>query len=114
MIDALFERLNVPVKHRTGAAAAHLMPDAMHLEPFLGRFFAPANFVAHSSVKDFRAAASDGTEAALAQKLERIGDRHLEDSLGEMANFDRSECFNMKFWIERSQSTEQIEILIFL
>ena len=61
MIDALLERLDVAVEHRAGAAAAHLMPGAMHLEPFLGGFFAAADLVAHTGIENLRAAAGDAS-----------------------------------------------------
>src|SRR5437763_8923942 len=67
MINPLFERLDVAVKHCACAAPTHAMPDAMHVEPFLGRFLAATDLVAHIGVKNFRAAASDRAEAVLAQ-----------------------------------------------
>src|ERR1700719_4742241 len=42
MIDALFERLDVPVQHGTGTVSTHSMPGPVNLEPFLGCFFAAA------------------------------------------------------------------------
>src|ERR1043166_7205742 len=93
MIDALFESLDMTVKHRAGAAAAHFVPGAMNIEPFLGRFFAAANPVPHFGIENFRAAASDGTETVFSQKPQCVGDRHLEDPLCEVANFNRGECF---------------------
>jgi hypothetical protein len=57
MIDALFKRFNVTVKHGASAAAAHPMPGPMNIEPFLGGFFAAANAVPHVRIKDFGATA---------------------------------------------------------
>ena len=41
MVDPLFDRLDVPVKHRAGAAATHLVPGAMHIKPFRRAFLCP-------------------------------------------------------------------------
>jgi len=59
MIDALGQRFNVSVEHGARAAAAHLMPRPMDVEPFLGGFFPAANLVPHSGIENFRAAARD-------------------------------------------------------
>ena len=105
MIDALLERFDMAVKHGASAAAAHAMPGPMNIEPFLSRLFAATNPVPHRSIKNFRATASDGTQAALTEKLECLRDRHLEDSLSEMTNFNRSKGFDVQIRIESAQST---------
>src|SRR4051812_17916078 len=45
MINALLERFDVPVKHRGCAAASHLVPDAVDIQPFLSAFLSAAKFV---------------------------------------------------------------------
>jgi hypothetical protein len=47
------------VEHGARAAAAHLMPRPVDVEPFLGSFFPAANLVAHNRIENFRAAARD-------------------------------------------------------
>src|SRR5438105_10277672 len=66
MIDTLIEGFDMTIKHRAGAATAHAMPGAMNIEPFVGRFFAAANLVAHGGIKNFGATAGDGTQTVFA------------------------------------------------
>ncbi len=95
MIDPLREGLDMPVKHRARAATAHLMPRAVNIEPFRGRFFSATNLVPHFRVKNFCAATGHGAQACFTQKLERIPDRQMKNSLGEMADLDRSKGFDV-------------------
>src|SRR2546423_13538193 len=113
MIDALLECFNVAVKHRASAAAAHSMPGAMNIQPFLGGFFAATNPIAHASVENFRAATGDRAQTVFAQKLKRFWDRHLEDALREMSNLDCRESFDVRIGIESAQSTKQLEVPFF-
>src|ERR1051326_133582 len=101
-------------KHCARAAAAHFVPGAMNVEPLVGRFFTAANLVPHFGIENLRAAAGDGTETVFPQKLQGIEDRHLEDPLCEMPDFDRGECFDVQIRIESAQAVEQIEIPLFL
>ena len=59
MIDALRKRFDMPVEHGACAAAAHLMPRPVDVEPFLGSFFPTANLVPHNGIENFRAAPCD-------------------------------------------------------
>src|SRR5438874_12287815 len=114
MIDTLLESLDVTIKHGASAAATHAMPNSVNIKPLLGRFFAAANPVSDCGIKNFGASASDGAKARFAEKLERFWDRHLEDSLSAMANFNRSKGFDVEIGIGRAQSAQQIEIPLFL
>src|SRR5260370_7558579 len=114
MIDTLLEMLDVTIKHGASDAATHAMPNSVNIKPLLGRFFAATTPVSHCGLKNFGASTSDGAKAGFAEKLERFWDRHLEDSLSEMANFNRSEGFDVEIGIERAQSAQQIEIPLFL
>src|SRR5580704_8321235 len=67
MVDAMFERLNVTIEHRAGAAPTHLMPGSVDIKPFFGRLLPTANAVAHGCVKNFRAAAGNGSQSVFAQ-----------------------------------------------
>ena len=96
------KRFDLSVKHRARAAAPHRMPGAMHVEPFRGGFLAAANLVAHNRVENLGAPPGDRTKPGFAQNFQRIANRHLEDSLGQMADFDRGECLYMQLWIERA------------
>src|SRR5260370_5533554 len=114
MMDGRAESRDVTLKQGASAAATHAMPNSVTIKPLLGRFFAAANPVSHCGIKNFGASTSDGAEAGFAEKLERFWDRHLEDSLSEMANFNRSKSFDVEIGIERAQSAQQIEIPLFL
>ena len=59
MIDAVCKGFDMSVKHGASAAATHSMPGSVNVEPFLGRFFPPANLVTHNRIENFRAAARD-------------------------------------------------------
>src|SRR5215211_3350679 len=100
MVSPMRKRFYLSVKHRACAAAAHRMPGAMNVQPFGGGFFAAANLIAHDWVEDFGASAGDRTKPRFAQNFQRIANRHFEDSLGQMANFDRGECLYMQLRIE--------------
>src|SRR5215472_8910138 len=101
MIDALSERLDMSEEHCAGTAACHLMPGAMHIQPFRGSFFAAANFIAHNRIENLRAAAGDGAEAGFTQSFQRIVDRHAKDPLSKMPHLDSGKGFDMKIGIKR-------------
>ena len=102
MIRPMRKRFDLSVKHRACAAAAHRMPRAMHAQPFGSGFLAAANLVADDRIENLGATSSDRTKPSFAQNFQRIANRHLEDSLGQMTDFDRGECLYMQLWIERA------------
>src|SRR6202166_3923699 len=106
-------RFDVTVEHGAGAAAAHLMPHAMHIEPFGGGFFAATNLIAHNRIENFGAAPGDRVEASFAQSLQRVADRHAKDSLRQMTNLDGGKCLDVKLRIKCAQTTQKIEIPFF-
>src|SRR5262245_49239349 len=110
MVDALFECLDVAVKHRAGTPAAHSVPNTMNVEPFLGGFFAATDFVAHFRIENFGAATGDGAESVFTQKRKCLGNRNLKDSLRQMAHFNGGESFNVEGRVESAQSAQQVEI----
>ncbi len=59
MIDAMFNRFDVPEKHRAGAPTTHLVPDPMDFLPFFRRFFPPADLVADDRIENLCAAARE-------------------------------------------------------
>src|SRR5215831_17198656 len=103
MISPMCKRFDVSVKHRTCAAAAHRMPGAMHVDPFSGRFLSAADLVAHDRIENLGATAGDRTKPCFTENLQRISNRHLKDSLGQMTRFDGGECLYMQMRIERPQ-----------
>ncbi len=66
MIDAMRERLDVPVKHGAGASATHFVPGPVDVEPFGSGFLAATDFIAHNRIENFRAAAGYGAETGFA------------------------------------------------
>ena len=113
MIDPLLKRFDVAVEHGTGAAAAHPMPNPMDIEPFFGGFLAAANLFPHFGIKNFGAAAGNGTQPGIAQNCERLWDRHLENSLSEMANFNGGKGLDVKIRIERAQTSQELQVPLF-
>ena len=114
MIHTLSSRFDVTVEHGAGAAAAHLMPHAMHIEPFGGGLFAATNLITHDGIENFGAAAGDRTETRFAQSLQRVADRHAKDSLRQMTNLDGGKCLDVKLRIKCAQTTQKIEIPVLL
>src|SRR2546423_10274779 len=112
MIDPLLESFDVTVEHGAGAAPAHLVPDAMNIEPFCGTLLAAANLVAHLWIEYFSAAAGERTEARLFQNGERFGNGKLEDPLREMPDLDGGECLDDDLRIESAEAAKQFEIPI--
>src|SRR6476659_6936274 len=113
MISPMSKRLDVPVKHRACAASAHRMPNAMHIEPFGGGLLAATDLVAHDRIENLGATPGNRTKPGFAKNFQRIVNRHLEDSLRQMANFDRGECLYMQLRIKRAKSSQEIEIPVF-
>ena len=113
VISPLNKRFDVSVKHRACAAAAHRMPGAMHVEPFSRGFLTATDLVAHDRIEDLGTTTGDRTKPGFAQKFQRISNRHLENSLGQVASFDGSKCFYMQLRIKRAQSFQQLDIPIF-
>src|ERR1043166_445399 len=107
-------RFDVTVKHRASAAASHLMPHAMHIQPFAGRFFSTTDLVAPDRVENFGAAAGDRTETRFAQSFQSVADRHAKDSLRQMTNLDRSKCLDVKLRVEGVQTMQKVEIPLLL
>src|SRR5438876_10853022 len=89
------------------------MPGAMHVQPFGCGLLATADLIAHARIENLRATAGDRAESFLAQRFQCIADRHAKDSLGQMTNLDRGECFDVKLRIEGTQSTQKIQIPFF-
>src|SRR5260370_41743968 len=53
VIDALFQRFDMPKQHRTGAPFAHSVPDPVHFFPFFGGFFSSADFISYLGIESF-------------------------------------------------------------
>src|ERR1044072_2953626 len=90
------------------------MPRPMDFKPFSGGFFAAADFIAHGRIENLRPAPSDRAEANRAQSFQCVTDRHPENSLRQMAGFDRSKGLDVKVRIESTQSLQKLQIPLFL
>jgi hypothetical protein len=110
VVDALLERLDMPVEHGAGAAATHLVPDPMDIEPFGGAFLAAAKLVADVGIEDLCAPTGKRAQTSVPKSSEGVGDRELEDTLGQMANLDRCEGFDDQVWVESAHSLEQFDV----
>src|SRR5882724_3778536 len=86
----------------------------MNVEPFRGGFFAAADFITDGRVENLRAAASDRAEPNRAQSFQCVTDRHPENSLRQMADFDRRKGLDVKVRIESTQSLQRLQIPLFL
>src|SRR2546421_236370 len=110
MIDALFDRFDVAVKHGAGAAAAHVVPDAVDIEPFRRALLTAAKFVAHLRIEYFRAASGKRAKTGLAENGECVRNRTFKDPLSEMADFNGRECLDRYVRIKAAEPLEQFEI----
>src|SRR5689334_7379003 len=90
------------------------MPRPMNVKPFGSGFFSVADFIADRRIENLRAAPSDRAEANRAQSFQCVTDRHPENSLRQMAGFDRSKGLNVKVRIEGTQSLQKLQIPLFL
>src|SRR5229473_4426014 len=104
MIDAMCMGFHMAVKHGARAAPAHLMPDAVNIEPLRSGFFTATNLIAHAGVEDFRTAAGERTEAGFAQNGKRLRNGKAKNTIGQMPNLDRSKSFDVQSRIECAQA----------
>src|SRR6188472_3620972 len=88
VISPMSKRLDVSIKHRACAAAAHQMPGPMDVEPFSGGFLAPTDLVPHDRIEYLGPTPSDRTKPGVTKNFQRLSNWHLEDSLSQMAGFD--------------------------
>ena len=95
MFDALGQRFDVAEHHGGGAAAAELVPDAVHFEPIVGHDFAACNGVADAIDEDFAATAREAAEAGGLQAFEYRAERQLRD-FGEVIDFRRAEAVDVQ------------------
>ena len=110
VISPMSKRFDVSVKHRAGTATTHRMPGAMNIKPFGSCFLAAADLVSDDRIKNLRATACDRTKSGFAKNFQRVANRHLKNSLGQMTDFDGSKCFYVQLRIERPESFQQIEV----
>src|SRR5215210_644166 len=77
VLDALLERLDVPVHHRGGCGHAEAVRGAHDVEPLLRSRLLRRDLVAHAIDEDLGAAARERVEARVAEPRERLVDRQL-------------------------------------
>src|ERR1700722_12718559 len=106
----MFECLDVAVKHRGSTPSTHLVPGAMNVDPFSCSLFTPANLISHDRVENLSSAAGDRAEAIVPEKFKHFTHRQAKDSLRKVSNFNRRKCLNMKFWIKRAQTLQELKI----
>src|ERR1051326_7576432 len=113
MIDSLSGGLNMPIEHRAGAAATHLMLGAMDIEPFRRCFLSATDLVAHGTLEIYGASSGHRADIGLAQIFEYIADRHAENSVSKVSHLNRGENLNMKIGIKCAQTTQKIKVPLF-
>ena len=90
VLDALGERLDVAEHHRAGRAAAELVPDAVHFEPFVGQHLFVGDRLADAIDEDLAAAARQAAHAGVLEPLQHLAQRQLVE-LVEVPDFRRAE-----------------------
>src|SRR2546423_14039954 len=110
MIDALCDRFDVAIKHGAGAAAPHVVPDAVDTEPSRRACLAAAKFVAHLRIEYFRPASGKRAKTGVTENGERVRNRTFKDSLSEMADFNGRKCLDRYVRIKGAEPLEQFEI----
>ena len=72
MVDAVSRRLDMPNKHRGRAPPPHLVPGAMHLQPFFARLLPSANGVTDDRIKDFRPSPRECVQAGFPENFQSL------------------------------------------
>ena len=94
VLDPLGQRFDVAEHHRRRAAAAQLVPHAVHVEPIVGQHLAARDCFAHAIDQNLAAAAGQAAEAGRLQSLQHRAQRQLGD-LGEVMNLRRAEAVDV-------------------
>ena len=94
VLDPLGQRFDVAEHHRGRAAAAQLVPHAIHVQPIVGQHFAARDLAADAIDQNLRAAAGQAAQPGRLQPLEHRAQRQLRD-LGEVMNLRRAEAVDV-------------------
>ena len=98
-LDALGQGLDVAEHHGAGGAAAQLVPDAMHFQPFVGQALVDRHGLADAIDEDLAAAAGQAAHAGVLEAAQHLAQRQLVE-LVEVPDFRRAEGVQ----VERSDS----------
>ena len=110
MVDAVRQRLDMSVKHGASAAPAHLVPGAMDVQIFFGRFFSLGDLRADFLAKDLRAAAGERFQAGFAQGQQSVA-HALFCQPAEVQNFNGGEAFELQPGIQRFERAQHIRVV---
>ncbi len=94
MLDPLGQRFDVAEHHRGRAAAAQLVPHAVHVEPVVGQHLAARDCPPHAVDENLRTAAGQAAQAGVLQPLQHRAQRQLRD-LREVIDFRRAEAVDV-------------------
>ena len=110
VIDAMLERLDVPVEHRRVRAHAHAVRDAVHLEVLVGGRLVVRDARAHVRVEDLGAAAGQAVEPRRAQPLEHLVVGHPV-VLREEVDLDRREALEVHVGLDALEAAKQLLVV---
>src|ERR1700730_4806402 len=108
MIDALFFRFDVAVKHRSVGAQADFMRRARDVEPLLAADLVVADNFPHPRMKNFGAAAGQRVHARILERQESVANRKLGDAR-EVSHLDHRERFQVHCRAAFFQAAHQVE-----
>lgn len=110
VIDAVFKRFNMAVKHGAGAALAHFVPGAVNIKILGGGFFSFGDGGADFGAENFSAATCKGVQSSVAEFFESLADGFFGEP-GEVKNFDGGETFEAKIGIESAESAKHFGVV---
>src|ERR1700729_2136670 len=80
----------MPEHHRAGRSPTELVPDPIHVQPFLGERLVLGEFFAHAVHEDFAAAAGEAAKTRILESPQYFIKRELVD-LVEVPDLGRAE-----------------------
>src|ERR1700761_1791142 len=110
MIDSMCDGLDVPKEHGAGAPAPCLMPQPVDFLPLFSSFFSAADLVPDDRIKNFCPAPSERVQPCLPQSFHRFQKWLLENSFGQVTNFDSGKSFDMEPRIKSPQASQQCQV----
>lgn len=108
MVDAMFNGLDVPEKHRAGAPTTHPVPESMDFLPFFRRFFPPADLVTDDRIENLSTAARERIQASIPQSLKRVAEWGLENALRQVPDLDGGKCLDVEVRIKSAQASQKV------
>ena len=111
MVDALGERLDMPVEHRGVRLDAEFMRRARSVEPLLRRRLVRTQLFADAVGENLSAAACDGVESRRLEPFQHLAHGKPRD-LGKMRDLDAREALEVELGESFVQCTKPREVVI--